>query len=297
MLNKIFISPSEPRLRAGWRLVLFVILSNGLALVLSLPAGILYVLFFGSKNLPDVFFLVLTIVSAISTTVAVWVCRRFIDRRSFSSLGLTLNMQAIYDVAAGIGIAIVIMGVIFAFEWMMGWLTINGFAWDYDTRTQIIIGILIWLSTFLLTGWNEELSFRGYTLQNLIDGLNVPLGVIISSVWFGLAHLGNPFASWTAVVGILVAGVFFAWCYLITKQLWLPVGLHIGWNLAEGVIFGFPVSGLQTYQLVRQRVAGPDLITGGKFGPEAGLVLLPALALGALLVYGYNHLHPHTPTK
>jgi hypothetical protein len=101
-------------------------------------------------------------------------------------------------------------------------------------------------------------------------------------------HLGNPNATWVSAAGIFLAGLFLAYGYLTTKQLWLPIGLHIGWNFFEGVVFGFPVSGLDIYRLMRTTISGPDLWTGGAFGPEAGLVLLPGLLLGAALIFAYS---------
>jgi hypothetical protein len=66
--------------------------------------------------------------------------------------------------------------------------------------------------------------------------------------------------------------------------LWLPIGLHLGWNFFEGNIFGFPVSGLDTFRLIRHSINGPTWLTGGPFGPEAGLIILPAMALGIWLM-------------
>ena len=76
--------------------------------------------------------------------------------------------------------------------------------------------------------------------------------------------------------------------WLRTQQLWLPIGLHIGWNFFEGVIFGFPVSGTETFRILNHTVSGPSLLTGGDFGPEAGLILIPALALGTCLTWLYT---------
>ena len=61
-----------------------------------------------------------------------------------------------------------------------------------------------------------------------------------------------------------------------------------GWNFFEGTLFGFPVSGQYQYQLIRQTVTGPDLITGGTFGPEAGLIMLPVLVVGVVGIYWYT---------
>ena len=99
---------------------------------------------------------------------------------------------------------------------------------------------------------------------------------------------GNPGASWVSTLGILLAGLFLALPYLLTRQLWLSIGLHIGWNFFEGVVFGFPVSGLPFYRLMRTSITGPETWTGGAFGPEAGLVLIPSLALGAALIFLYS---------
>ena len=93
--------------------------------------------------------------------------------------------------------------------------------------------------------------------------------VIISSAVFGLLHLANPNATWVSAAGIFFAGVFLAYGYIRTKQLWLPIGLHIGWNFFEGVGFGFPVSGLaDIYKMLRIQVHGPEIWTGGAFGPD-----------------------------
>ena len=71
-------------------------------------------------------------------------------------------------------------------------------------------------------------------------------------------------------------------------MLWLPIGIHIGWNFFEGVVFGFPVSGLEISHIMHNTMHGPEIITGGKFGPEAGLILIPGLVLGVIIVSLYS---------
>jgi hypothetical protein len=154
----------------------------------------------------------------------------------------------------------------------------------------VLAGALSFLVFFTFVGWNEELLFRGYQLQTIASGTNLSWGVVLSSLIFGLAHLSNPNAGavWQVASGILLAGLFLSFAYVRTRDLWLAIGLHIGWNFFEGVVFGFPVSGLEIYRLLRVTVAGPELWTGGAFGPEAGLVVLPGLVLGTLLIYVYT---------
>jgi membrane protease YdiL (CAAX protease family) len=182
------------------------------------------------------------------------------------------------------------MGFIFVLILGLDWLTFEGFAWEFDPINVVITGVLTFFVIFILVGWNEELLSRGYHLQTIASGINLFWGVIISSAMFGLLHIFNPNATWVSTAGIFFAGVYLAYGYIRTKQLWLPIGLHIGWNFFEGVVFGFPVSGLDIYALTRITVNGPDLWTGGAFGPEAGLIVLPALLLGGFLIFLYTRI-------
>lgn len=287
LFAKIFLSPDEPRLRAGWRLALQTILLIIIALFAGLPLGLLA--FIPGLELSDGLFLGLSqVIEIIAITLSIFLARRFLDKRSFSSLGLKLDKWVLLDTLAGIAITFFMMGTIYLIELRLGWLTFDGFAWQTDNVPTVLGGTLGMLAIFIFVGWNEELLSRGYHLQTLASGLNLFWGVLISSAVFGLLHLGNPNATWVSAVGILFAGLFLAYGYLSTKQLWLPIGLHIGWNFFEGVVFGFPVSGLDIYRLTRITVSGPELWTGGAFGPEAGLVLLPGLAVGFGLIYIYT---------
>jgi membrane protease YdiL (CAAX protease family) len=284
--QRLFVSTDEDRLRAGWRL-----LGQGLLLLLS-------VALFGALGsallsiLTDIsfagFLLISTLIISLAATISVFIARRYLDRRSFTSLGLKGDKQAVLDTLFGFALTGLMMGLIFLVEWVFGWLEVESFAWQIESLGNLFISILMMLLIFALVSWQEELISRGYWLQNLSEGLNRSLGVLLSSAVFALAHSLNPNLSWLAFVGLFLAGLFLAYGYLRTKQLWLPIGLHLGWNFFEGTIFGFPVSGQYTYQLIRQSTSGPDLITGGAFGPEAGLILLPILLLGALGIYVYT---------
>jgi membrane protease YdiL (CAAX protease family) len=228
------------------------------------------------------------ILNLVVITGSVYIARRWLDIRSFESLGLILNRQDLFDTLAGIGITFVQMGFIYFVMFSLGWLTFEGFAWQFDPVNTVVTNVLIFFVGFLLVGWNEELLSRGYHLQAIASGLNLFWGVVISSAVFGILHLGNPNATWVSAAGIFFAGLFLAYGYIRTRQLWLPIGLHIGWNFFEGVVFGFPVSGFNFYKLTRIKVTSPELWTGGAFGPEAGLIVLPSLIVGGALIYWFT---------
>ena len=282
ILVRIFISPEERRLRAGWRLLIqtlfWLILMFGLVILFGFISG----RFFSNELTLSV------IASLFSVTISVFLARKFLDRRSIKSLGLNTDLRALWDLLIGIGIAAAMMAFIYALEWAFGWLSFEGFAWQNQSMDAVLIGTLEMLLIFVLVGWEEELLSRGYHLQNLASGINLPWGVILSSLIFALMHLGNPNVSVMAVLGLIAAGFFLAFGYLRTRQLWLPIGLHIGWNFFEGTVFGFQVSGLDIYHLVEQTVQGPQISTGGEFGPEASLILIPGLALGVALIHVYS---------
>jgi uncharacterized protein len=282
ILARIFISPDQPRLRAGWRLLIHTVLLFLFGIIVAIVAGFVG---FVDESFTSIWNQILNF---IVVTGSVYVARRWLDKKSFESLGLKLSPQTLFDILAGIGITFVQMGFIYILMLGLGWLTFEGFAWEFDPLNVVIISVLTAFVVFIFVGWNEELLSRGYHLQTIASGINLFWGVIISSAVFGLLHLGNPNATWVSAAGIFFAGVYLAYAYIRTKQLWLSIGLHIGWNFFEGVVFGFPVSGLDIYALTRIQVHGPELWTGGAFGPEAGLIVLPSLLVGAGLIYLYT---------
>ena len=290
ILTRIFLSPDKARLRAGWRLLLQILLIGIINFILVGVIGIL-----GIPKLSGKWGLLFRqIQELIVYASSIYIASRWLDRRSFESLGLKVGRQALFDLLAGIGIVLVQLGFIYGIMSSLGWLTFDGFAWEFDAPGTVLMTTLLFFVIFLLVGWNEELLSRGYHLQTIASGLNMFWAVLISSAFFGLLHLDNPHATWVSTAGIFFAGVYQSYGYIRTRQLWLPIGLHVGWNFFEGVVFGFPVSGLDIYALTRIQVTGPVSWTGGAFGPEAGLILLPSLIVGSALIYWFTRNRKNT---
>jgi len=290
ILTRIFLSPDKARLRAGWRLLLQILLIGIINFILVGVIGIL-----GIPKLSGKWGLLFRqIQELIVYASSIYIASRWLDRRSFESLGLKVGRQALFDLLAGIGIVLVQLGFIYGIMSSLGWLTFDGFAWEFDAPGTVLMTTLLFFVIFLLVGWNEELLSRGYHLQTIASGLNMFWAVLISSAVFGLLHLDNPHATWVSTAGIFFAGVYQSYGYIRTRQLWLPIGLHVGWNFFEGVVFGFPVSGLDIYALTRIQVTGPVSWTGGAFGPEAGLILLPSLIVGSALIYWFTRNRKNT---
>ncbi|MEA2008055.1 MAG: CPBP family intramembrane glutamic endopeptidase [Chloroflexota bacterium] len=286
LFENIFISSQEPRLRAGWRLVMQALFLG--TLMLGLEYIVSYYLFRNNPSLEAYNFFTSQGIMFLSTIVSVYAARILLDQRSIISLGLKMNTRTWIDLAAGIGISALMMGIIFLVEWVFGWLKFEGFAWNLETTQSLLPSILITLGIFIIVGWQEELLSRGYWLQNLENGLNIYWAVGISSFIFAASHIWNPSFSIISLIGLIISAIFLAYGYTSSRRLWLPIGLHIGWNFFEGSVFGFPVSGLRTPSLILHTVNGPILWTGGDFGPEAGLILLLALTVGIFFIWAYT---------
>jgi len=286
ILKRIFVSPNELRLRAGWRLllqfILLYVLSIGFqyglaALVPFIPIPQAYLWMLGMAT------------EILAVTLSVFIARVYLDRRNFPSLGLRINTKGVIDFFAGLLIAAIMMGAIFLVEYLFGWIGIQGMIWDFFPEGNYLPLVSMFV-LFLMVAWQEELVSRGYQLQNLADGLNMRWAIIISSLVFGLLHYRNPNSTWISSSMIALSGVFFAYSYIATRALWLPIGLHLGWNFFEGPIFGYPVSGVDFGGVAVQYSIGPEIITGGAFGPDGGMILLLGLAIGMTLVFIYADL-------
>ena len=120
---------------------------------------------------------------------------------------------------------------------------------------------------------NEEMIFRGYPFQRLVDAVGPVPAVAFTSVLFGLVHLSNPSVTWISTLNTMLVGVPFAVAYLRTRTLWLPIGMHFAWNFIQGFALGLPVSGIVVPEsLLRADPRGAVWLTGGAYGPEGGLL-------------------------
>ena len=221
------------------------------------------------------------LVYLVGVVALTWAFCRFVDRTPLRSLGLQTRGW-LAKLATGWGLGTLLQLFIFAALAIAGWLTLERAGWQpLDFSVSVVSWIII--------SFNEELAFRGYILQRLAQAWGLPAAVVASSLIFAMVHVLNPNVQPLAMVGLFAAGLLLACAYLVSRSLWLPIGLHIGWNLAEIHLLGFPGSGAPEPALVRSVVHGPELVTGGAFGPEGGVVGLAATMTGIIiLLVGYQ---------
>jgi membrane protease YdiL (CAAX protease family) len=157
---------------------------------------------------------------------------------------------------------------------LVGWVPVP----EGTTRGALLLRVVL---LFFCVAVFEELGVRGIVFRLLEQGLGTWLAIAISALLFGFGHRHNPGATLLSSIAIAIeAGMLLAAMYVATRSLWLPIGGHWAWNLFEGPVWGSAVSGNELSTLAEARFPGPTLLTGGGFGPEAGL---PALVLGGAL--------------
>jgi hypothetical protein len=282
MRTNIFYNPSENRLRAGWRILLYLIIQIGLSILLS---NLVKLLLGGFPEDRTWYIAVRAILVLIIVPIAVGISRKFFDKKSVVSLGLRFNRLTVWDLLIGFFLSGLMVGIIFITLMAAGMLEIQSIHWS-GTSMPAVLGILVWfIGIGVVVGLTEEMAFRGYLLQNLQEGIGMTWAIIISCILYGVVHMSNPNSSLLSGTLIAVIGFLRIFGWLRTGQLWLSMGMHAGWNFFQGPIFGFKVSGLKIESLIQHSLSGPKWITGGVFGPEAGIVVLPVIALGLLVMY------------
>lgn len=203
------------------------------------------------------------------------------------SLGLNASHWSLPEVALGLAISFLAIGLAFLAEVGLGAIRLEPGTISWSSFLSLV-------GTLTVAAALEELVFRVL----LLSGLAVVLGpirggrwiaVLLSAALFGAAHLSNPGASWVAAVGTGLGGVMSGIAFLGTRSVWLPFGLHVGWNLAQGVL-GLPISGNVVAGLFRAVPTSEDvlvLLHGGAYGPEAGIpgMLARFVVIGSVVLY------------
>ena len=229
-----------------------------------------------------------TIPLAVTMMLLLWFASKKVDKRPYSDYGFEFTGTWFRDFAAGNLMAALAMAAIVSISLGMDWMVIESFRTS-SISASFISGLSYILVVMIAVSIWEEAYFRSYLISNFTEGFQgrwmymggaTLIAVLLSSMVFGLLHYGNPNASWVSTLNITIAGMVFAYPYIVTKSIAIPVGMHLSWNYFQGAVFGLPVSGNQFDQtLMVVDVTGPEVFTGGSFGPEAGAAGLLGLMI------------------
>jgi membrane protease YdiL (CAAX protease family) len=216
--------------------------------------------------------------------VLVWKAyKRWIERerdREFALAG------AVSELAAGLAAGFVLFTVMTGCVWLLGGIQFHGVRPPGDTQWAY------WLAIAIISGFLEETLMRGLLFRAVEKVSGSWAALAVSAAFFGAAHIFNPNSSWLAAVAIaLEAGILLGAAYMLTRRLWLAVGMHAAWNFTQGWVFSVPVSGTggQPIGLVATTRIGPDWLTGGSFGLEASATAMIVATLAGLLLLWWAH--------
>lgn len=290
----------EPRIKSGWlRAILFmpvwmIIMSIttgvGAAAIMMIngvdmadQAAIEAI--FTSMSFDSPMMLLMSVLGILGSFLALWFMMTVVNRQPLASIGLSAENRG-KEMLAGLGGALVFIGGIFLILWCLGAITVTGVV-GFKSGV-FVVSLMLFVAAF-----DEEIIFRGYILNNMMDSTdNRWIALAGSSVLFALMHAGNPavFSNFVPMAELFAAGFILGISYTFTKNLWLPTFFHFGWNFFQG-LFGFEISGMgvDSWKMIAHENTGnvSDIVSGGAFGIEGSVISLCCTILGTYLIFKY----------
>lgn len=284
-------------IRSGWKILLVFALTYGLSIIVSIILGIVLGVIGSATGNADylltgniasimnneLIFLVSVALSngvSIISCIIVW---RWLDKKKIREMGLTSiksnSKEFLVGLVAGaITISIVSIGII-CFGNVEFVNPVN--------KPNISLSLVYGLIAFAFVGFGEEILSRGYIMSVLKQTRSKWVVLVGPALIFAMLHLANNGISILAFINLFLVGLLFAYMFMKSKNIWMPIGYHITWNYFQGYIWGFGVSGNDVQGLYKIKNVSDNIINGGAFGPEGGLMVTIVICLTFGFVYWY----------
>ena len=230
------------------------------------------------RNLDKSGYILPLVASAAASFITVYIFRKWVDKRSITSLGFDFSRHRA-SAATGFFLGLLLLGLgtfVLLASRLLQWEDMQFNAGRLFTDAVLL----------LLFAVGEEMVFRGYVLNNLLQVADKWVALLISAALFALFHINNPGINGLPLLNIFLAGLMLGLNYIYTKNLWFGILLHFSWNFYMGCILGYKVSGLPFQSLFQQTLSGSTILTGGSFGFE-GSVIGSVLYMLAILGIGW----------
>jgi membrane protease YdiL (CAAX protease family) len=273
-MHDFFLSPEG--LRPGWSLflylgmgaVVFFLLSSFVRLIPSRGAGALW----------QTFFIYIVLVTASLLPARVMAA---IEKRSFGVYGLP--WRGIFSKPFWVGLTwgVVALSVLMLLMRAVGVFSFGHVALHGARAAKFAV---FWGGYFLLVGFFEEFTFRGYTQFTVARGMGFWPAALLFSFVFGAIHLQNPGEAWVGALCAGLIGLFFCFTLRRTGSLWFAVGMHASWDWGESYLYSVPDSGgMVTGHLLNSSFHGARWLTGGSVGPEGSVLVFVVIAASWLV--------------
>ncbi|QEC52922.1 hypothetical protein EDD80_105129 [Anseongella ginsenosidimutans] len=223
--------------------------------------------------------LLMQLASMIGLMLTLFFFSKLPPKKDYISLGLT-GEHVLKDIGLGALAGTIIILLAFLVLWITGTVSSLELNEAFSARE-----LLLWFGIYLIVAFVEEVMFRGYFLNVFMERYTPFAAVLMSSLFFAFMHLLNPSFGWLGFLNIALAGVLMGLLFFYRGNIWLPVGLHFGWNFVQGTVLGFNVSGIDAENILSLQLKGSELISGGEFGLEGSLVTTLVCLCAIILLY------------
>lgn len=249
------------------------------------------------------------LIGVLATLGSLFILIRYVEHSSFEKFGLKMDRHWAIEFGAGCMIAVIQLSVFFIIMRVSGNLVISDYFVTDSTDYTFATGFLSEIFRQITVGFNEEILFRGFLFYIVYEALNsfferrsrnAIIACALVSPLFGLAHFSNDGATLFSTINLGLDAMMIALPFMITGRLAISIGMHFAWNAMQGAIFGFANSGHIAKASWISSSMPDNLWTGGDFGPEGSVLLLPMTLMAVLMILmwkrfrGYNQwVHPN----
>ena len=290
----------ENQIRSAWKIIIVLITFTIIALIVSGIPMIIYFIKNTIRNLSmtntsiniDFNFtemndtstgvgFIITILSNMSLIFSVVIFWKVLEHRPISDIGLKNIRKSFKELSIGLIFGAISMTIVFLILIFTG----NAEVTTTLNKPNFSFSLVMALIVFIFVGIGEEMFARGYCINVLKQTHNKWMPLIVSAAIFSALHALNPGITILSFINIFLMGILFGYMYIKSNNLWLPIGYHITWNYFQGNVFGFLVSGNKTRTLYTTKNIGDNILNGGTFGPEGGIIVTITILISIMLIY------------
>lgn len=284
----------EGHIRCGWKIILTYLLSFAIITVVNICLGIIIGVVYavrGNNSLSelerflggDIGLLISCILNNsgyILGSIFLW---KLLDKKKVEDMGITSIRKGKKELLIGLLMGAVSITIVCIALLIFG----DAQLVNSISEPKISLSALIGLVSFIFVGFGEEIFGRAYIMSILKQTKNKWAIILISSIIFAALHLFNNAIGILPLINLFLAGILFGYMFMKSNNIWMPIGFHITWNYFQGYIWGFQVSGNEVNGIYQVKTMSNNIINGGAFGPEGGLVVTFILIISLLFVRLY----------